>query len=212
MSFPRDNAESASPCDAREGIEAVVIGTSAGALDALSALLPSLPADYALPIVIVVHLRPDRPNLIPELLQRKCAIVLSEAEDKEVLLPGHAYMAPPDYHLLIEKDKTLSLSAEEEVHFSRPSIDVLFESAADCYGASLAGVVLTGANEDGAEGLRAIVAVGGAAFVQCPDAAYARVMPEMALRACPSARIMKLEELAAALRQLGAKLQGAQIT
>ena len=119
--------------------QAVVIGASAGALEVLSSLLPGLPADYRLPILIVVHLPPDKTSLIAELLRARCAIRVREAEDKEPLEPGVAYFAPPDYHLLVEQDKRLSLSDDEPVLFSRPSIDVLFESAADAYGGGLSG-------------------------------------------------------------------------
>ena len=154
--------------------EAVVIGASAGALEALSNLLPALPADYRLPILIVVHLPPDKTSLLAELLRARCAIRVREAEDKEPIEPGVAYFAPPDYHLLVEQDKRLSLSDDEPVLFSRPSIDVLFESAADAYGGGLIGVVLTGANSDGANGLRAVVEAGGVAVVQKPGSAPMR--------------------------------------
>ena len=119
--------------------EAVVIGASAGALEALSVILPSLPADYGLPVIIVVHVPPDKKSLLAELFQAKCGIEVREAEDKEPIRGGTAYFAPPDYHLLVETDKSLSLSDDEPVLFSRPSIDVLFESAADAYGPSLIG-------------------------------------------------------------------------
>jgi two-component system chemotaxis response regulator CheB len=125
--------------------EAVVIGASAGALEVLSNLLPALPSDYRLPILIVVHLPPDNTSLFAELIRARCAIRVREAEDKEPIEPGVVYFAPPDYHLLVEEDKRLSLSDDEPVLFSRPSIDVLFESAADAYAGGLIGVVLTGA-------------------------------------------------------------------
>ena len=146
--------------------EAIVIGASAGALDVLSNLLPALPSDYRLPILVVVHLPPDKTSLFAELIRARCAIRVREAEDKEPIEPGVAYFAPPDYHLLVEQDKRLSLSDDEPVLFSRPSIDVLFESAADAYGGGLIGVVLTGANSDGANGLKAVVEAGGVAVVQ----------------------------------------------
>ena len=114
--------------------EAVVIGASAGAVDALSVLLPALPADYPLAVAVVVHLPPDRKSVMAELFQTKCRVRVKEAEDKEPFAPGTVYFAPPDYHLLVEPDRRLSLSSEESVLYSRPSIDVLFESAAtrDC--------------------------------------------------------------------------------
>ena len=185
--------------------EAVVIGASAGALDVLSNLLPGLPADYRLPILIVVHMPPDKTSLFAQLLRARCAIRVREAEDKEPIEPGIAYFAPPDYHLLVEQDKRLSLSDDEPVLFSRPSIDVLFESAADAYGGGLIGVVLTGANNDGANGLRAVVDAGGVAVVQEPGGAYASAMPRAAIAACPDARVLPVNEIAAYLREVGAR-------
>jgi two-component system, chemotaxis family, protein-glutamate methylesterase/glutaminase len=185
--------------------EAVVIGASAGALEVLSSLLPGLPADYRLPILIVVHLPPDSTSLFAELMRARCAIRVREAEDKEPIEPGVVYFAPPDYHLLVEQDKRLSLSDDEPVLFSRPSIDVLFESAADAYGGGLIGVVLTGANSDGANGLKAVVEAGGVAVVQRPGSAYAVAMPEAAIAACPAARVLPVNEIAAYLREVGAR-------
>jgi len=185
--------------------EAVVIGASAGALDVLSNLLPGLPADYRLPILIVVHMPPDKTSLFAQLLRARCAIRVREAEDKEPIEPGVAYFAPPDYHLLVEQDKRLSLSDDEPVLFSRPSIDVLFESAADAYGGGLIGVVLTGANNDGANGLRAVVDAGGVAVVQEPGGAYASAMPRAAIAACPDARVLPVTAIAAYLREVGAR-------
>jgi two-component system, chemotaxis family, protein-glutamate methylesterase/glutaminase len=185
--------------------EAIVIGASAGALEVLSNLLPALPSDYRLPILIVVHLPPDKTNLFAELLRARCAIRVREAEDKEPIEPGVVYFAPPDYHLLVEEDKRLSLSDDEPVLFSRPSIDVLFESAADAYGGGLIGVVLTGANSDGANGLKAVVEAGGVAVVQSPGSAYAVAMPEAAIATCPDARVLPVNEIAAYLREVGAR-------
>jgi two-component system, chemotaxis family, protein-glutamate methylesterase/glutaminase len=185
--------------------EAVVIGASAGALEVLSNLLPALPSDYRLPILVVVHLPPDKTSLLAELLRVRCAIRVREAEDKEPIEPGVVYFAPPDYHLLVEEDKRLSLSDDEPVLFSRPSIDVLFESAADAYGGGLIGVVLTGANSDGANGLKAVVEAGGVAVVQSPGSAYAVAMPEAAIAACPAARVLPVNEIAAYLREVGAR-------
>jgi two-component system chemotaxis response regulator CheB len=183
--------------------QAVVIGTSAGALAALSGLLPVLPADYPLPILIVVHIRPDRDCVIPQLFQSKCAIPVREAQDKEAITPGTVYFAPPDYHLLVEQDHSLSLSSDEPLYFSRPAIDVLFETAADAYGEALVGIVLTGANQDGATGLRAIADAGGTAIVQNPLGAYATAMPEAAIEACRQAKIMTIEDISAFLLELG---------
>jgi two-component system, chemotaxis family, protein-glutamate methylesterase/glutaminase len=177
--------------------EAVVIGASAGALEALSVILPSLPADFGLPVFIVVHVPPDKTSILAELFQAKCRVKVREAEDKEPVSSGTAYFAPPDYHLLVEMDKSLSLSNDEPVLWSRPSLDVLFESAADAYGPGLIAIVLTGANQDGAKGLKAVGEAGGIAIVQRPEGAYASAMPEAAIAECPSARVMSLEEIAA---------------
>lgn len=183
-------------------VEAVVIGASAGALEALSLILPSLPAQYSLPIVIVVHVPPDKKSILPELFQAKCRIQVCEAEDKAPICVKTAYFAPPDYHLLIEMDKSFALSNDDPVLYSRPSIDVLFESAADAYGPTLIGVVLTGANQDGARGLKAIVDAGGTAIIQDPATAFAAAMPEAAIAACPAAQILRLEEIAVYLNDL----------
>ena len=173
-------------------VKAVVIGASAGAIQALSDILPALPAEFPVPIIIVVHVPADRSNFLAPLFQAKCALIVREAEDKELTSAGTVYFAPPDYHLLVEVDGTLSLSNDEPVQHSRPSIDVLFESAADALGPDLVGIVLTGANADGAAGLSAIAASGGQAIVQDPTTAYADAMPLAALKLCPTARCMSL--------------------
>ena len=186
-------------------VEAIAVGASAGALEALSVVLPALPAGFRAAILIVVHLPADRPSMLAELLRAKSAIDVREAEDKEPIRPGTAYVAPPDYHLLVERDRRLSLSSEEPINYSRPSVDVLFESAADVFGPGLVGVVLTGANADGAAGLRAVVAAGGVAVVQRPDEAYAANMPEAALAACPAARRLFLGEIAGFLQAVAGR-------
>ena len=174
---------------------AIVVGASAGALDALGEILPWLPADYPSPVIIVVHLPPDKDSMLAEVFRKKCKMAVKEAEDKEPLSAGTIYFAPPDYHLLVEQGRYLSLSSDEPVLFSRPAIDVLFETAAEAYGEKLTGIVLTGANEDGAKGLRAIVDFGGKALVQSPDHAFARAMPEAALKACPEAKSQSLPQI-----------------
>jgi two-component system chemotaxis response regulator CheB len=183
--------------------QAVVIGSSAGALEALSRILSVLPATFILPVIAVVHLPPDKRSILAELLQARSAVRVREAEDKEPIAPGTIYFAPPDYHLLVEMDRSLSLSSDEPVLFSRPSIDVLFESAADAYGCGLLGVVLTGANHDGARGLNAIVEGGGSAIVQDPDSAFAPAMPQAAIEACPNARVLSVDAIASYLQEIG---------
>lgn len=182
--------------------EAIVIGTSAGALESLSAVLPMLPEDYALPVMVVVHLPPDKKSIMAELLQRKCAMKVREAEDKEPIEPGTIYLAPPDYHLLVEPDRRLSLSSEEPVRYSRPSIDVLFDTAADAYGETLLGVILSGANSDGAQGLKTILAAGGQAVVQRPETAYSAAMPQAALEINPDAHALNLDRIGLYLQKL----------
>jgi len=163
-------------------IEAIVVGASAGGLQALSVLLVGLVETFRLPIVVVVHMPEVKDSKLAEIFRLRLEIDVKEADEKEPLHPGTLYFAPPGYHLLIELDKTLSLSREERVHFSRPSIDVLFESAADVFGEHLCGVLLTGANEDGAAGLRAIHRAGGLTVVQDPAEAFVPTMPEAALK------------------------------
>lgn len=177
----------------------VVMGASAGALDALSSVLTRLPQGYPLPIMVVVHLPADKKSILAELIKSKCQVDVREAEDKEPIQASTVYLAPPDYHLLVEPNNRLSLSSEEPVHYSRPAIDVLFETAADAFGPKVTGIVLTGSNSDGAKGLKAIVDAGGTGLVQLPEQALAPVMPRAALEACPSAAALSLEEIAAYL-------------
>jgi two-component system chemotaxis response regulator CheB len=183
-------------------IEAIVIGGSAGALDVLTALLPALPAGYPIPVAIVVHVPPNKPSYVAEVLAAKTVLPVKEAEDKEPLAPGVVYVAPPNYHLLIERGRTFALSDDEQLHFSRPAIDVLFESAAEAYGDRLAGVVLTGASEDGAAGLAAIKRGGGLAIVQSPATASARPMPEAAIAATQVDHVLPIAEIAPLLARL----------
>ncbi|HVZ37204.1 MAG TPA: chemotaxis protein CheB [Polyangiaceae bacterium] len=181
----------------------IVMGGSAGALDALGRVLPQLPGNFPLPIAMVLHVPPARPSYLAEVLGAKCALVVKEAEDKEPLAPSTLYVAPPNYHLLVETRRCLSLSVDEPVHFSRPSIDVLFESAAAALGSSAIGVLLTGASADGARGLDRIANAGGVTFVQTPESSSVRVMPEAALRMNPTHRALSPTEIGAALAQLG---------
>ena len=174
---------------------AVVIGASVGAVQALSIILPALPENYPLPVFVAVHVPPDKRSALADLFAARCAIRVKEAEDKETICPGTVYFAPADYHLLVEQDFTLSLSSDEPVLFSRPAIDVLFESAADAYGDGLTGIILTGASADGAHGLQAVHAAGGFPIVQIPDTAEGPAMPRAALAACPAARSFTLEEI-----------------
>jgi len=191
------------PPIAKGQYQGVVIGASAGGVEALSALLPALPPGMVAALFIVLHLPRERSSLLVDIFSPRCRLPVREAQDKEPVEPGTVYFAPPDYHLLVEPDRRLSLSSEEPVHFSRPAVDVLFESAADAFGAGLVGVVVTGANADGARGLRAVLAAGGVGLVQAPDTAAAAAMPRAALAANPGARPLPLDQIAARLRELG---------
>ncbi|HEY9488079.1 MAG TPA: chemotaxis protein CheB [Chryseosolibacter sp.] len=151
--------------------EAIVMGASAGGFRAFSTLLSDIPAGYSIPILLVQHRSKDSRELFEEVLQSKCGIKIKQVEEKEVITGNHVYVAPPDYHLLIESNKTLSLSSDAPVCFSRPSIDVLFESAAIAYGNKLIGIILTGANDDGAMGITAIGKRGGLTIAQNPQEA-----------------------------------------
>ncbi|HTV50221.1 MAG TPA: chemotaxis protein CheB [Steroidobacteraceae bacterium] len=182
---------------------AIVIGASAGGIEVLAQLLPALPHGVPLAVFIVLHQRRERSSQLVEVLRRGCRLELMEAADKETVVPGVVYVAPADYHLLIEKGPQLALSADEPVHLCRPSIDVLFESAAEIYGARLLGIVLSGANEDGAQGLAAVSCRGGTAIVQDPQSAYADTMPRAALRGVPGARALAVADIAAMLAALG---------
>ncbi|NVB77240.1 MAG: chemotaxis protein CheB [Kofleriaceae bacterium] len=175
-------------------LDAIAIGGSAGALEPLFEILKKLPPSVAAPVVVVMHVLPNHPSLIPELLQHACPDrTVREPEDKEPLAPRTIYVAPPNYHLLVEHGRTFALSVDDPVNFSRPSIDVLFESAADAFGARFAGVLLSGSNADGAAGLAAIARQGGATIVQA-DAAYP-TMPEAGLHRVPNARALTPAEI-----------------
>lgn len=201
----RDPQPTANPREPETRIEAIVLGASAGAVEALFLLLPTLPRGYALPLLVVVHSPPDQKSVLAELFQTRCQIEVKEAEDKEPIRAGTIYFAPPNYHLLVEPDRRLSLSSDAPVLFSRPSIDVLFESAADVYGPALAGIILTGASSDGARGLQAVCEAGGIALVQSPESAHAPAMPVAALAASPSACVLSLEQMAEFLQDLSRK-------
>jgi len=183
------------------GYSIVVVGASWGGLHALSLLIGGLPGDFALPVAIVQHRSKDSDGMLARLLQDLTPLLVSEVEDKEPIEAGHVYIAPPDYHLLVD-GAHFSLTVDPPVRFSRPSIDVTFVSAAAACGAGTVGVVLTGANEDGALGLRHIAAKGGHAVVQDPDTAEIRTMPAAAKRAVPAACVLPLDGIAGHLAAL----------
>lgn len=183
-------------------IEAVVIGASAGGVDALMAILPGLPPTFSLPIMVVLHLPESRTSLLAHIFGLRLSMPVREAADKESIAPATVYFAPPSYHLSVEADRSFSLSCEAPVHFSRPSIDLLMESAADAYGPALAGILLTGANFDGAAGLARIKQCGGYTVVQNPAQAQVATMPEAALRQHTPDLILDLKEIRSLLPQL----------
>lgn len=182
--------------------DAVVIGTSAGGIEALSLLLPALPANSPAATFAVIHLPRERPSLLVDLFRPKCAVAVAEAEDKQPVQPGTLYFAPPDYHLLIDEGPRLALSVDALVQYSRPSIDVMFESAAEIYRTRLLAVLLTGGNDDGAAGLQTVRECGGTTVVQDPATAQAPFMPAAALRRGPVDEVLTLERIADLLRGL----------
>jgi two-component system chemotaxis response regulator CheB len=173
----------------------IAVGTSWGGLSALSQLFDGLPAEVEQPIVVAQHRSSDSPEGgLGHLLERHTDRIVRDAEDKDVLQRRHVYLAPPDYHLLVEPG-SLALSTEDAVQFARPSIDVMLESAADAYGERLIGIVLTGANDDGAAGLARVKARGGVAIVQDPETSERRRMPDAALAAVDADAVLRIEEM-----------------
>jgi two-component system chemotaxis response regulator CheB len=185
------------------GYDIVVVGTSWGGLAALRALVAALPASFRMAVTLVQHRHKDSDHVLRALLQERSPLAVCEVEDKMPLEQGHVYVAPPDYHTLVEPGY-FSLSTEAPVRYSRPSIDVTFSSAADAYAHRAVGVILTGANADGALGLRRISDRGGLALVQDPGSAESGTMPAAAQRAVPRARVMPLPAIAAYLATLPA--------
>lgn len=183
-------------------IEAVVIGASAGGVHALLRLLSGLPDHFRLPVVAVLHLPEGRDSQLVELFRNRLSIAVREAADKEKIAAATLYFAGPGYHLSVEMDRSFSLSCEAPVQYSRPSIDVLMESAADAYGPGLAGILLTGANFDGAAGLAKIQQRGGLTVVQDPAEAEVSTMPEAAIRKLRPNLILTLDGIHSLLLKL----------
>ena len=182
----------------------VMVGASWGGLEATRRLLADLRGDLAMTVVIVQHRAADSPDeAMARFLRQYSSLPVSEVQDKDELSPGRVYLAPPDYHLLIEGDH-FALSLEAPVQYSRPSIDVSFETAAEAYGAAVVGVVLTGANEDGAAGVLAIKAAGGRVLVQDPATAERPEMPVAAIQSGAADEVLTIEEIASELNRLGA--------
>ncbi|OOG36658.1 chemotaxis protein CheB [Polaromonas sp. A23] len=187
----------------KQAIEAVVIGASAGGVHALLVVLANLPPSFRLPLLVAVHLPDDRESQLAGIFQHRLPIAVREAADKEGIAPATLYFACPGYHLSVEMDRTFSLSCEAPVNYSRPSIDILMESAAEAYGATLAGILLTGANRDGAAGMARIHQQGGITIVQDPAEAEARMMPDAAIRKSPPDFVLPLDGIRNLLLELG---------
>ncbi|MCO7573640.1 chemotaxis protein CheB [Pseudomonas chlororaphis] len=186
----------------RPRVEAVVVGASAGGVEALLSLFNELRASFSLPLIVVLHLPDERRSQLADVFDRRLALTVKEADDKESIVPGTLYFAAPGYHLSVEQDRTLSLSQEERLHHSRPAIDYLFESAADAYGEHLAAVLLTGANQDGAQGLLEVKRQGGLTIVQDPSEARVSTMPEAALALQQPDYILPLRGISRLLAEL----------
>lgn len=160
--------------------EALIIGGSAGSLDVLLEIFPALRKDIRFPIVLVVHRKPSNESLLTDLLKSRTTLAVGEAEEKEFLAPGKVFIAPADYHMLIEEDRSISLDYSEKINYSRPSIDVTFQSAAEVFKEKLVCILLSGSNSDGVEGLKCVNSFGGKVVIQNPDTAIMPYMPQQA--------------------------------
>ncbi|MDR2959216.1 MAG: chemotaxis protein CheB [Stenotrophomonas sp.] len=182
----------------------LVIGASAGGVAALQSVLGALPATFPAPVLAVLHLPRDRTSRIAEVLTPCCALPVREAEDKQPLQPGTVTFAPPDYHLLVEDAASVALSVDAPVLYSRPAIDPLFESAAAVFGQQVLALLLTGASSDGSEGVAAVRAAGGHAWLQCPEEAEASMMPASALQHAGADAVLPLELMCRRLKEFSA--------
>lgn len=193
-----------SPADSH--YQVVIIGGSTGSIDVLVQLLPALNTPLSFAIVIVVHRRNTTDSALANLLALKTSIPVSEVDDKDLLVPGCIYLAPADYHLLLEQDGTFSLDDSEKVHYSRPAIDVTFESGADVYGPALVGVLLSGANADGSAGMRAIKDAGGITVTQQPETAQVGFMPHQAILHAPIDHVLDVAHLIEFINKLNTRV------
>ena len=183
-------------------IEAVVIGLSAGGMKAIKELISGLNSNHKCPIIIVQHLHPEQTGYYIDYFQNLTELRVTNVEDKDEVLPKNIYIAPPDYHLLLDDKKTFSLCIDDKVNFSRPSIDLLFESAAEVFGQNLLGILMTGANSDGAKGLYKIKTFGGVTIVQSPETAEFPTMPESAIKLLSPDYILSIKEIIEFLNNL----------
>jgi two-component system chemotaxis response regulator CheB len=187
----------------RRGLfEAIVIGSSAGGIKALITVLSALPQDFSLPIMIVQHIHPHSDSYLANLLSMKTGLRVKQADEKEKIKEKTVYIAPPNYHLLVEADKSFALTVDRPVNYSRPSVDVLFESAACVYGTRLIGIILTGANHDGSDGVKFIKKYGGYLIVQDPASAEVDSMPKASIAATTIDTILPLNDIGPFLLQL----------
>lgn len=182
--------------------QAIVIGTSAGGLQVLTSLFETLPPDYPIPVIVTQHRANEQTHLFEEVLQYKCKIQIKQADEKEDILPGRIYTAPAGYHLLIERNRIFSLASDVPVKFSMPSIDVLFESAAVTYKNKLIGIILTGANDDGAAGIQRIKELQGMTIAQDPAEAQFPAMPRAAVSTGKVDAVWKIDQIRKFLLEL----------
>ncbi|MCB1190508.1 MAG: chemotaxis protein CheB [Leptospiraceae bacterium] len=185
-----------------QNYECIVVGTSAGGMEALSWITSRLPTNFSCPIIMLQHIQEHSENYLIQYLQTKTNLRVIEADEKQEIRKGHIYIAPSGYHLLVEADRTFSLSVDKKENFSRPSIDVLFETAADVFQEHLIGIVLTGANADGSHGLKKIQDAGGLCLIQSPETASFPYMPLSASKIVDSAYILDLNEIVDLLSEL----------
>lgn len=190
------------PDNKKTKYEAIVVGVSAGGYAVLNKILPDFASDFPVPVIIVRHMHHDSDDYSIRELDKKCALTVKIADEKELVEAGNIYFAPPNYHLLIERDHTFSLSVAEHVNYARPSVDVLFESASDVYRNKLIGVILTGANNDGSKGLNIIKNRGGIAIVQDPDSAEMAAMPKSAMQRTEIDYVLPPDKIALQLTKL----------
>jgi two-component system, chemotaxis family, protein-glutamate methylesterase/glutaminase len=183
--------------------DAIVMGASAGGLQTWLAILADLPTSFPLPLIIVQHRSRDERNLLEDVLSQKCQIGIRQANEKEKIEPGNVYFASPDYHLLIERNHTFSLSGEERVNYSRPAIDLLFETAAYAYQNRLLAIIFTGANQDGAAGISQVRKMGGTTIAQNPATAAFPVMPQAAIATGAIQQVLGLDDIRKLLLNLG---------
>lgn len=184
---------------------AVVIGASAGGLNALRTILTGLDAGFSMPLLVTQHISAHSDNYMTVHLNSLCKMTVKEADEKEKIEKGKAYFAPPNFHMLVEEDYSISLSVEDKVNYARPSIDIMFETAAFAYGSGLIGIILTGANNDGAKGLKAIKEHGGLTIVQDPTSAEVDTMPRSAMELSRPHHVLKLESIAELLNEINRK-------